>query len=316
MNYQTDSISRPESLQPTAVVDGVTAAVDTLTPPRLRGWIHLYCAVAAFFAGSALVVMSWAAVSKQAGLATLAYALAIVAMFAVSAIYHRVHWESAGARKWMRRLDHSLIFVFIAGTYTPFATLAMPRATGHTVLTIVWGGALAGIAVTLFWPSAPRWVGVTLYLLLGWVAVWYGGMIVHDVGVTAAILLAVRRRAVQHWCAVLRAALARPVADDVRFSRVVPRLHRGCGHLPIHRHMVRGLLVGRKKRVTEPDQVETDLVVRAIVRSDLRTRCLKCHPRTLVRHLGSDLLELRSLFFVRTHQIVFVRAPIPLLSAE
>ncbi|MGO9153603.1 PAQR family membrane homeostasis protein TrhA [Mycobacterium sp.] len=190
MSYQTDSISRPESLQPAAVVDGVNAAVNTLTPPRLRGWIHLYCAVAAFFAGTALVVMSWAVASKQAGLATLAYALAIVAMFAVSAIYHRVHWESADARRWMRRLDHSMIFVFIAGTYTPFATLAMPRATAHTVLAIVWGGALAGIAVSLFWPSAPRWVGVTLYLLLGWVAVWYGGMIVHDVGVAGAMLLA------------------------------------------------------------------------------------------------------------------------------
>ena len=191
MSYQTDSISRPEPLEPDAVVDGLTAAVNTLAPPRMRGWIHLYCAVAAFFAGTALVVMSWAVASKQAGLSTLAYALAIVAMFAVSAIYHRVHWGSADARRWMRRLDHSMIFVFIAGTYTPFATLAMPRPTGHLVLAIVWGGALAGIAVTLFWPSAPRWVSVTLYLLLGWVAVWYGGTIVHEVGVAAAVLLAV-----------------------------------------------------------------------------------------------------------------------------
>lgn len=184
MSYQTDLVSQA------AVVDDVSGDTDTLTPPRLRGWIHLYCAVAAFFAGTALVVMSWAVASRQAGLATLAYALAIVAMFAVSATYHRVHWESADARKWMRRLDHSMIFVFIAGTYTPFATLAMPRATGHLVLAIVWGGALAGIAVTLFWPSAPRWVGVMLYLLLGWVAIWYGGMIVHEVGMAGAVLLA------------------------------------------------------------------------------------------------------------------------------
>jgi len=190
VSFRTDLVSEPESLRPAAVIDVVTGAADMLTPPRLRGWIHLYCAVAAFFAGTALVVVSWALASNQAGLATLAYALAIVAMFAVSAIYHRVHWESAAARSWMRRLDHSMIFVFIAGTYTPFATLSMPRATGHVVLAIVWGGALAGIAVTLFWPSAPRWVGVTLYLLLGWVAVWYGGMIVHDVGVAAAVLLA------------------------------------------------------------------------------------------------------------------------------
>jgi hemolysin III len=187
VSYQTDLVSRPESLGPSAVVDDVATV---LAPPRLRGWIHLYCAVAAFFAGSALVAVSWAGASTRAGLATLAYALAIVAMFAVSATYHRVRWQSETARRWMRRLDHSMIFVFIAGTYTPFATLAMPSATGHLVMAIVWGGALAGILMTLFWPSAPRLLGVTLYLMLGWVAIWYGAMIVHEVGLAAAILLA------------------------------------------------------------------------------------------------------------------------------
>lgn len=165
--------------------------VDPLSRPRLRGWIHLYCAIAALFGGTALVVMSWSVVSKRAGHATLAYALAIVAMFAVSAIYHRVNWESAAARQWMRRLDHSMIFVFIAGTYTPFARLAMPHPTGQLVLAIVWGGALAGIALTLLWPSAPRWVGVLLYLLLGWVAVWYVGLIVQNAGVAAMVLLGI-----------------------------------------------------------------------------------------------------------------------------
>ena len=91
----------------------------------------------------------------------------------------------------MRRLDHSMIFVLIAGSYTPFARLAMPRPTGYVVLAIVWGGALAGIALTLFWPTAPRWVGVPLYLLLGCVAVWFANTIVHDAGWTATVLLAV-----------------------------------------------------------------------------------------------------------------------------
>ncbi|WP_423790861.1 PAQR family membrane homeostasis protein TrhA [Mycobacterium ahvazicum] len=162
-----------------------------LTRPRLRGWIHLYCAVAAFIAGTALVVVSWALESKRAGHSTLTYTLSIVAMFAVSAIYHRVYWESATTRKWMRRLDHSMIFVFIAGSYTPFARLDMPRGTGYVVLAIVWGGAAAGTALTLFWPSAPRWLGVTLYLLLGWVAIWYSPLILHNAGVAATVLLAV-----------------------------------------------------------------------------------------------------------------------------
>ena len=143
----------------------------------------------------------------------------------------------------MKRADHSMIFVFIAGSYTPFA-LAGPaaRRDGHLVLWIVWGGAVAGILLKMCWPSAPRWVGVPLYLLLGWVAVWFtaddpaqrrGG---RD---GAAVR---RRRAVQHRRHSLRAALARPVAVDVRLPRVLPRLHRGRGDLPLHRDVVRGLL--------------------------------------------------------------------------
>jgi hemolysin III len=186
VTYQIDAALESAAYGPTAESGPVV-----LSKPRLRGWIHLYCAVAALVAGSALVAVSWAAESKQAGHATLTYTLAIVAMFAVSATYHRVHWYSLATRKWMRRLDHSMIFLLIAGTYTPFATLAMPPATGRSVLAIVWGGALAGIALTLFWPDAPRWLSVTLYLLLGWVAVWYAGTIIHNAGMAAAVLLAV-----------------------------------------------------------------------------------------------------------------------------
>ncbi len=166
-------------------------AAGLVMKPRLRGLIHQYCAVAAVIAGAPLVALSWAEVSKRAGHSTLIYALAIVAMFAVSATYHRVHWESASVRNWMRRLDHSMIFVLIAGTYTPFARLAMPRGAGELVLAIVWGGALAGVALTLFWPTAPRWLGVSLYLLLGWVAVWYTRTILHNAGMAAIVLLAV-----------------------------------------------------------------------------------------------------------------------------
>jgi hemolysin III len=171
LSYQTDLVALPK--------------------PRLRGWIHQYCAIAAVVAGTALVAVSWAEASKRAGHSTLTYTLAIVAMFGVSAVYHRVNWESASVRSWMRRLDHSMIFVLIAGTYTPFARLAMPRGTGYVVLAVVWGGALAGIALTLFWPTAPRWLNVALYLLLGWVAVWCTPMIVADAGLAAMVLLAV-----------------------------------------------------------------------------------------------------------------------------
>ena len=109
--------------------------------------------------------------SPHAWWAASVYALAVVVMFTVSATYHRVSWDSATAEKWMMRLDHSAIFVFIAACYTPLAVLALPPAIGGDVLTIVWSGAAAGVALKMFWPSAPRWVGVPLYLLLGYTAI-------------------------------------------------------------------------------------------------------------------------------------------------
>jgi hemolysin III len=173
---------------PDAIVDGVA---EFFGKPRLRGWIHVYSAIIAAIAGSALVAVSWAGDSTRAGLATLIYTLTIVAMFSVSAVYHRIWWTSDTARKWMKRLDHSMIFVFIAGSYTPFALLALPQHQGMLLFWIVWGGAAAGVTLKMFWPSAPRWVGVPLYLVLGWLAVWFAIPIMEGAGVAALVLLAV-----------------------------------------------------------------------------------------------------------------------------
>jgi hemolysin III len=173
---------------PEAFVDGVT---QFLGRPRARGWIHLYSAIVAVIAGAALVSVSWAVESTRAGLATLLYTFTIVAMFSVSATYHRVMWKSVTARKWMKRLDHSMIFVFIAGSYTPFALLALPAQQGMVLFWIVWSGAIAGVLLKMFWPSAPAWVGVPLYLLLGWVAAFFIVPIMHGAGVAALVLLIV-----------------------------------------------------------------------------------------------------------------------------
>jgi hemolysin III len=204
MSGQTDTAHTPaEQPEPSSASSNPARAVEEFAEhlvegvahfvgkPRARGWIHLYAAGVAVVAGAALVAVSWSVESTKAGLATLAYAIATVTMFAVSATYHRVPWRSETARKWMKRLDHSMIFVFIAGSYTPFALLAMPPDTGRLLMWIVWGGALAGVTLKMLWPSAPRWVGVPLYLLLGWVAVWFAGTIVHGAGVAAMVLLAV-----------------------------------------------------------------------------------------------------------------------------
>ena len=171
---------------PEAVVDRVS---QLLHRPRLRGWIHVYAAAVAFIAGAALVSVSWSVESLRAGIATLIYTFTIVAMFAVSGAYHRI--PRLTRSKWMKRADHSMIFIFIAGSYTPFALLALPNSSGMLLLSIVWGGELAGVLLKMFWPSAPRWVGVPLYLLLGWVAVWFIVPIMQSAGVAALVLLAV-----------------------------------------------------------------------------------------------------------------------------
>ncbi len=196
MSGQTSTAPQPVlSEQTTAVEDFGANLVETVTgglvKPRFRGWIHVFAAVVAVFAGAALISVSWTLAGLKAGLATFVYSGAIVGMFTVSAIYHRVTWKSAVARTRMKRLDHSMIFLFIAGTYTPFAVLAMPHNAGMLVLTIVWAGALAGVLLKMCWPTAPRWVGVPLYLLLGWVAAFYVAMIMHIAGVAAMVLLTV-----------------------------------------------------------------------------------------------------------------------------
>jgi hemolysin III len=173
------------------IVDGVMDTAQALVKPRARGWIHLVSAVVAVLAGASLIAVSWPLEGFKAGLATFIYTGSVVGMFTVSAIYHRVTWKTPKARIWMKRLDHSMIFVLIAGTYTPFALLAMPHDQGVVVLYIVWGGAVAGVLLKMCWPTAPRWVGVPLYLVLGWVAAFYIAAILHHAGVAAMVLLAV-----------------------------------------------------------------------------------------------------------------------------
>ncbi|WP_216902309.1 PAQR family membrane homeostasis protein TrhA [Nocardia alni] len=156
--------------------------------PRMRGWIHTWAVGIAAIAAIVLTVVAFGR-SATAGWSTLIYGLTICGIFGVSATYHRVTWSSTRARTHMKRADHSMIFLFIAGTYTPFALLGLPHRTGITLLAVVWAGALAGVALKLLWPTAPRWVGVPLYLVLGWAIVPVAATMTHDVGVTPMILL-------------------------------------------------------------------------------------------------------------------------------
>ncbi len=175
-------------------LDRVTAAAATLAAvlarPRLRGWLHLWAFAVSVAAGVVLVAVTGATRGSEAGLATAVYALTVCLLFGTSAVYHRVRWARESRHALVARLDHSMIFVFIAGTYTPFALLAMPDRTGDIVLVVVWSGALVGVLLKSIWITAPRWLSVPLYLGLGWVAVFTLPDLLRHGGVAAFVLIA------------------------------------------------------------------------------------------------------------------------------
>ena len=134
--------------------------------PRLRGVSHEYAFFVSIVTGVALIA---AASDARARLAASIYAGAVTALLGTSALYHRVTWRPR-ARRWMRRLDHSMIFVLIAGTYTPVCLLALHGSLARTILIVVWAGALGGVVFKLLWIDAPKWVFAAVYLALGWVS--------------------------------------------------------------------------------------------------------------------------------------------------
>jgi hemolysin III len=160
---------------------------DSAARPRWRGHSHQWAAVVAAAVGAVLVVT---APTLRAALGALVYALSITTLFTVSATYHRVRWRSPRARLWMRRADHAAIFVFIAGTYTPFALLVVSGSLGTGLLIAVWAGALAGIARELVWTQAPRWLGVAAYIALGWIAVLCAPVLISELGWSVTLVAA------------------------------------------------------------------------------------------------------------------------------
>jgi hemolysin III len=134
--------------------------------PRLRGVFHAYAFFVSLGAGVALIL---AASDGRARVAAAIYAVAVSALLGTSALYHTVTWRPT-ARRWMKRLDHSMIFVLIAGTYTPVALLALKGPLASAILIVLWAGALGGIVFKLVWIDAPKWLFASVYVALGCVS--------------------------------------------------------------------------------------------------------------------------------------------------
>lgn len=136
--------------------------------PRLRGIFHVWAFFVAVAAGTILVAL---APGGPPRIAAWVYSTALAAMFGVSALYHRYPFRSARRRLWARRLDHSAIFVFIAGSYTPFALLLLHDPLRTAVLTTVWVCVPIGLVLNFKWIDAPSWITVLVYIGVGWVGI-------------------------------------------------------------------------------------------------------------------------------------------------
>jgi hemolysin III len=134
--------------------------------PLLRGVSH---EIAAFAALAAWIGLAVAAHPGRGRVAADVYGASLFALFTISALYHRPTWPPRARLLW-RRLDHSAIFLLIAGTYTPFCLL-LGGTAGNALLAVVWGGAAAGVVQSVAWPTAPKPLSAAVYLLLGWVVV-------------------------------------------------------------------------------------------------------------------------------------------------
>ena len=139
-----------------------------VAPPKLRGWFHLGATPAVIIASLVLFILS----KNSFKFAVALYSITAILLFSVSAIYHRVPWSPEKKKIW-RRFDHANINLLIAGSYTPFAVTLLHGRDRTILLSVIWVGALIGVAVRVFWVGAPRWLYVANYLLLGWYAVAY-----------------------------------------------------------------------------------------------------------------------------------------------
>jgi hemolysin III len=154
--------------------------------PKLRGWLHAATTPLALAAGVVLIVLS-PTLTTRVGSAV--FAGTALLLFAVSAIYHRGNWSP---RVWaiLRRIDHSNIFLLIAGSYTPFTLILLHGKDRVVLLVLVWTGALLGVLFRIFWTDAPRWLYVPIYLAMGWAAIFYADQFAEG-GSRAVIVLIV-----------------------------------------------------------------------------------------------------------------------------
>ncbi len=191
-NARENAVERAGVARDAAVVKAGAirdSAAETIraVKPKFRGVTHEWAFFLSLGLGISLLLI---ADTPLKILAVAIYTVSLCGLFGTSALYHRVNWKTSRARTMMKRLDHSMIFLLIAGTVTPFALLTMSGTWATAILIAVWSGAAIGIAIELLWTGSPKWVSVVIYLTVGWIGAVAFPHIVGTAGIFAGLLIA------------------------------------------------------------------------------------------------------------------------------
>ncbi len=170
----------------TAIKDSATETIKAVKP-RFRGVSHEWAFFLSIGLGVALLTLADTTLKL---VAVLIYSISLCCLFGTSALYHRINWRTSKARMMMRRLDHSMIFLLIAGTVTPFALLTMSGTWSTAILVAVWTAAALGIVIEIIWTTSPKWVSALIYVAVGWIGVVAFPHIIGSAGIWAGLLVA------------------------------------------------------------------------------------------------------------------------------
>lgn len=155
------------------------------TKPKLRGYIHQEAFFITLGAGALLILKSS---NSQTLISSVVFVLGLLMLFGISAVYHRPHWQPP-ERALMKRLDHSAIFIQIAGTFTPLCLLALNETSGRQLLITIWSAAALGIFQSVFWVKAPKVLTAFFYVVMGCIALPYLGELKAALGLNQIILI-------------------------------------------------------------------------------------------------------------------------------
>ena len=227
-----------------AAIDSVTGSIaETLrdVKPKLRGWLHLGTAPLTLAAGIVLIALSPTTMTR---VGSVVFTVSALLLFTVSAIYHTGTWSP---RTWafLRRFDHSNVFILIAGSYTPITLMLLEGTQRVALLVTVWTAAILGVLFRVFWTDAPRWLYTPIYIAMGWAAVFFipgfidgaSSRLGTGMGDRRARADRLRRHPLHARRRGLRLQVPEPLTALVRLPRGVPLVHGAGVRRPLRRHL-------------------------------------------------------------------------------